>query len=146
MSSTRDLVVSLGFGIGFWVLASFAGAMLDPTHAEPWTTSLMWSLLASAVIAPALLMAYHNARRKSTRRQSADRRKISSQGKATGEAKPFIETAPSAAETLAAEEASAGSRQATLWPEPQSRETGPGSEEAGEWPYIRDDRGQTVAA
>jgi hypothetical protein len=131
MSSTRHLIVSLGFGIGFWVLASFTGAMLDPMRAEPWTTSLMFSLLASAVIAPALLMAYHSARQESAHAQST----------AAGEAKPFVE------------EEAAG-QMTTLWPEPQSQEEQPareysavgGHEDAEEWPQTREDVGQRVAA
>jgi hypothetical protein len=131
MSSPRDLIISLGFGTGFWVLASFTGAMLDPMRAEPWTTSLMFSLLASAVIAPALLMAYHSARQASAH----------AQGAAAAEAKPFVE------------EEAAG-QMTTLWPEPQSQEERPtrehsaagGHEGSEEWPHTREDVGQMVAA
>jgi hypothetical protein len=137
MSSTRHLIVSLGFGTGFWVLASFTGAMLDPMRAEPWTMSLMWSLLASAAIAPALLMAYHSARQASARQQRA----------ATGEAKPFVEKE-------FVEEEAAAEQMTTLWPDPQTREEQPtrehlaagGHEDSEEWPQTREDVDQMVAA
>jgi hypothetical protein len=111
--------------------------MLDPMRAEPWTTSLMFSLLASAVIAPALFTAYHSARRTSARPQGAT----------TGEAKPFVEN------EFVGEEAAVG-QMTTLWPEPQSQEerlthehsAAEGHEGSEEWPQARDDIGQMVAA
>lgn len=85
MSSVRRLVVALGSGVGFWVLATFAGAMLDPARAEPWITSLMWSLLVSTLVAPALLTAYHHDLREPGRREARGRsRRARRRGRRTG--------------------------------------------------------------
>jgi len=141
-SSIRALIVSLSFGIGFWVLASFTGTMLDPAHAEPWTTSLMGSLLASALIAPALLMAYHHARHSAVASHGA----ASSHGDDLGDATPFIDESQSIAE-----EKPAASHQPTLWPEPQrqetspTQETSPVSEDPG-WPHAPENAPQKRAA
>ena len=134
MSPVRRLIVALSSGIGFWVLASFAGTMLDPAHAEPWTTSLMWSLLASALVSPALLMAYHHTTRERT---------AVPHGADAGDATPFVETTPSVGATPGAE------NQTTLWPEPQARPDA--SDRSEEWPWVREDadrelRDRTVAA
>ena len=140
MSSVRRLIVAFGFGIGFWVLASFAGAMLDPAHAEPWTTSLMWSLLVSTLVAPAFLMAYHHDRREPGRREARGRNRGSRRADAgrktgPGETTPFIEETPSVAE-----EAPSG-QQTAPWPEPQDQETwsADGHEDTEDWPQVRED-------
>ena len=138
MSSVRHLVVSLSYGIGFWVLASFTGAMLDPARAEPWTTSLMWSLLAAALIAPALLMAYHHARSSKARAQKASR------GADAGAPKSFIDEPPSIEETPSSADEPA-TQPATLWPEPERQETRPASEASEEWPAVREDARPTAA-
>lgn len=124
MSPVRHLIVAFGFGIGFWVLASFTGAMLDPAHAEPWTTSLMWSLLASTLVAPAFLMAYHHARTD------------------TAETTPFIKETPSVGEGAPSE------RQTASWPEPQAHKTrsSEGHEDTEDWPQMREDVGPMQAA
>ena len=141
MSSARSLVASLSYGIGFWVLASFAGTMLDPARAEPWTTSLMWALLAAALIAPALLVAYHHARNKHAHNNEATRKApslASSRNASAAGPKPFIEETPSIAN-----EDESSRRQGTLWPEPESKETQPASES---WPYVREDVRPQAAA
>jgi hypothetical protein len=147
MSSVRRLIVAFGFGIGFWVLASFAGAMLDPAHAEPWTTSLMWSLLVSTLVAPAFLVAYHHGRREPGRREArgwsrGPRRADAGRKTDPGEATSFIEETPSVAEEVPSEQRTA------LWPEPQDPETRPadGHEDAGDWPQVREDVGAKRAA
>jgi hypothetical protein len=128
MSPVRRLIVALSFGLGFWVLASFAGTMLDPAHAEPWTTSLMWSLLVSALVSPALLMAYHHTGRP----QGAV-----SRGGHAADATPFVEETPSIEATAGAE------NQTTLWPEPQD---GPdASDRSEEWPWTREDADRVAA-
>lgn len=135
MSPVRRLIIALSFGIGFWVLASFAGTMLDPAHAEPWTTSLMWSLLASALVSPALLMAYHHTRRRTVASREVD----------TGDVTPFIQETPSIEAEPHAEEPT------SLWPEPQDRADASASGRSEDWPWTREDavrerRDQTMAA
>jgi hypothetical protein len=146
MSSVRHLVVAFGFGVSFWVLASFTGAMLDPARAEPWTTSLMWSLLASVLIAPALLMAYHHARKESPRREKAPEPALSSRGVKADEAPAFAQETPSLQEPPALEEGPAAQQQTSLWPEPEDHETPSASEEHRDWPQVREDTEQTAAA
>lgn len=112
MSSVRRLIVALGSGVGFWVLASFAGTMLDPARAEPWTTSLMWSLLVSTLVVPALLMAYRHDRREPGRREARGRSRgprRADAGRKTdpGETTPFIEETPSVAEEAPSEQQTA---------------------------------------
>lgn len=55
MLQLHRVIIVLGSGIGLWVLGSFAGTMLNPANAAFWTGSLMWSLLAGVLVAPALL-------------------------------------------------------------------------------------------
>lgn len=55
--TARRLILYASAAVGLWVLASFGGTMLDPARAQLWTGSLMWSLLASLLISPALLVA-----------------------------------------------------------------------------------------
>lgn len=40
---------------GIWLSCSFVGVMFDSARASMWTQSLMWALLASVILAPALL-------------------------------------------------------------------------------------------
>lgn len=42
--------------VGLWVLASFAGTMIDKANGELWTQSLMVSLIASLLVLPAALI------------------------------------------------------------------------------------------
>ncbi len=146
-SSAGALIVSLGFGTGFWVLASFAGTMLDPAHAEPWTTSLIGALLASALIAPALLMAYHHARqRAAASHRAAGSHEVASHKGDLGDATPFVDETPSIDKTQSiAGEKPAPSHQSTLWPEPQRQETSPASEDPG-WPHSPESAPQKRAA
>ena len=41
--------------VGIWLLGSFAGVMFDPPRANLWTQSLMWSMLASVILAPVFI-------------------------------------------------------------------------------------------
>jgi hypothetical protein len=59
MKFIRKLIPLLGILMGLWVIGSFGGVMLNLSNAEFWTTSLMWSLLASLLVMPALVMVYH---------------------------------------------------------------------------------------
>lgn len=62
MLQARRLIFALSVGISIWVLGSFAGTMVDPAHSGFWTSSLMWSLLTSLLLSPALLVAAHHVR------------------------------------------------------------------------------------
>jgi hypothetical protein len=57
--------------VAFWALASFAGTMLDPGHAGFWTQSLMWSLIASMVVAPFFVFSRNQTSRSATTAQAA---------------------------------------------------------------------------
>jgi len=57
MLQARRLIFALSVGISIWVLGSFAGTMVDPAHSGFWTASLMWALLTSLLLSPALLVA-----------------------------------------------------------------------------------------
>jgi len=121
MSKIRRLIIPLSAGIGSWVLISFAGTMLGAPGAEAWTSSLMWALLAAALVAPMLLMANHHA--------SKTDRPVAASNARKGDKKAFVEEG------------------ATLWPEPQGqvRTTGETRSEDG-WPWSREDVDSTVAA
>lgn len=58
MQTAQRILLVLGVLIGLWVLASVAGAFLDSAHPEFWSASLMWSMLSSLLVAPALVMIY----------------------------------------------------------------------------------------
>lgn len=59
MKFIHKLVPILGILMGVWVMGSFGGVMLNLSNAGFWTTSLMWSLLASLLVMPALVFVYH---------------------------------------------------------------------------------------
>jgi len=42
-----------------WVFSSFAGLLINPSNADLWTTSLMWSMIASLLVMPVLVFVYH---------------------------------------------------------------------------------------
>ena len=58
MQTARRLIVALSCTIVLWVFTSVAGALLDPAHAAFWSSSLMWSLLSTLLVAPALVMVF----------------------------------------------------------------------------------------
>jgi hypothetical protein len=58
MQTARRLIVALSSAIVLWVFTSVAGALLDPAHAALWSSSLMWSLLSTLLVAPALVMVF----------------------------------------------------------------------------------------
>ena len=121
MRQLRQFLLILGSVVGTWILGSFAGAMLNPANAAFWSGSLMWSLLAGLLIAPALLVINHASRTapvapRDTSAQEPfvdekDRRTLWPEGSQT--------TAEAASETAAA-----------------SERVGPASGE-DEWPYTR---------
>lgn len=51
----KRLFKVLAWLTGLWLLSSFLGVMFNPSQASLWTQSLMWALLASVILAPALL-------------------------------------------------------------------------------------------
>lgn len=110
MKNVRRLVFYVASAVGVWLLVSFAGAMLDSANAAFWSDSLMWALLSSLIVAPALLMV-HNAFSGSQERTSSRPEPSSDEDQ-----KSFVE-----------EEERGEMR--TLWPEP---ETEPDQED--DWP------------
>jgi hypothetical protein len=65
MLQARRLIFALSTALAVWVLASFAGTMLDPIRSAFWTSSLMWALLTSLLLSPALLVVAHYVRQAS---------------------------------------------------------------------------------
>lgn len=49
------LFQSLAIFVGVWVLGSFLGVMLDPSHKNLWTQSLMWAMLSCVILAPVFI-------------------------------------------------------------------------------------------
>jgi len=64
--------------VGLWVLASFAGTMIDKANGELWTQSLMVSLIASLLVLPAaLILAVRDSEKKAAEaRQEFDSEKF----------------------------------------------------------------------
>jgi hypothetical protein len=106
MKQIRRLILALSGVIGVWVLVSFGGAMVDSGNAAFWSSSLMWALLSSLIVMPALVMVNH-ASTQSAKRAARKR------SEATAEDEPFIQQQEGADEAR------------TLWPEP---------EQEAEWP------------
>jgi len=74
MNTVRKIIIGSFYFIGSWVIASFVGVMFNPSNAGLWTTSLMWSLLASLLVMPGLVLVYHasQARHQKERKVSRD--------------------------------------------------------------------------
>lgn len=51
----KRLFQSLAIFVGVWVLGSFLGVMLDPSHKNLWTQSLMWAMLSCVILAPVFI-------------------------------------------------------------------------------------------
>lgn len=133
MLYARRLIFALSTALGVWVLASFAGTMLDPAHSALWTSSLMWSLLTSLLLSPALLVVAHYVSQAS--RSDWDRRaarwEVGAQGQAAGRSGDD----PKDEERSATESPGAG-------PEPRGQEgewTPPEDVFRDEWPWTRED-------
>jgi hypothetical protein len=104
MKSVRRIILALSSFIGVWVLVSFGGAMFDGANVAFWTSSLMWSLLSSLIVMPALVMvslASDEASKKSARQ-------------APSKQEPFIQEDSDEAHTL--------------WPEPEQKAEWPAQE------------------
>ncbi len=93
MQTAQRILVVLGVLIGFWVLASVAGAFLDPAHPEFWSTSLMWSMLSSLLVAPALVMIYDASDQasKRTRSRPSPQANATPQRASSTTQRPFVE-------------------------------------------------------
>ena len=59
MKIIRKLIPLLAGLVGIWVIGSFIGVMLNLSNADFWTRSLMWSLLASMLVMPGLVVLHH---------------------------------------------------------------------------------------
>jgi hypothetical protein len=117
MKQVRRLIIALSAFIGIWVLVSFTGAMVDSANASFWSSSLMWSLLSSLIVMPALVMVNHastQASRKTAQEQTQTPER---------EQEPFIQE--DADETQ------------TLWPEPEQEASWPSEEQSSEQPPVR---------
>ena len=58
MQTVRRLITVFSCLICVWVFVSVGGAFFDQANAEFWSASLMWSLLSSLLVAPALVFAF----------------------------------------------------------------------------------------
>lgn len=103
MRTVRQIILTLSFLMGLWVIGSFVGVMLNVSNPGFWTTSLMWSLLASVLVMPALVVAHHANTRRATRKAAEQR---------ANQAPPPQEDQPPFVEE---EE-----REGALWPEPEN--------------------------
>lgn len=101
MRVVRKAIIYLSVLMGVWVTASFIGVMFNTANVEFWTTSLIWSLLASIFLMPGFLVAYHMSRRPAKRTAP---RQAQSTTSSTSEQPPFVKD----------EE-----REDALWPEPE---------------------------
>lgn len=63
MKTIRRSIVGLSALMAAWVAISFIGVMFNTGNAGFWTTSLMWSLLASVLVMPTLVIAHHATNR-----------------------------------------------------------------------------------
>lgn len=72
MQVIRKIILGLSVFMGVWVAGSFIGVMFNIGNPEFWTASLMWSLLASVLVMPGLVIAHHariQAERKAARKE-----------------------------------------------------------------------------
>jgi hypothetical protein len=109
MLHARRLIGFICAAVGLWTMTSFAAVMIGAPHAAFWTSSLMWALLASMLLFPALLMAWLGTDT-GPRPRSSDEQRTDEERRP----EPFTDE-PS-----------------LLWPEPQDAPQ-------DEWPYNRED-------
>lgn len=108
MQQVRRLILALSGVIGVWVLVSFGGAMFDSANAAFWSGSLMWALLSSLIVMPALVMVNHAS---ST---SASKKAAQQEAAPDAEQEPFVQDSSDEAQTL--------------WPEPEQEVDWPSQE------------------
>jgi len=89
MKVIRQFILTLSFLMGVWVIGSFVGVMFNAANAGFWTTSLMWSLLASVLVMPALVIMHHANNRRASRK-AAEQQAQSSESPVEQQP-PFIE-------------------------------------------------------
>ena len=133
MLYARRLIFALSTALGVWVLASFAGTMLDTAHSAFWTSSLMWSLLTSLLFSPALLVVAHYVSQAS--RSDRDRRAARWEAGTQGQAARRSVDDPE-------EEDRSATGSPHLGPEPPDQEgewTPPEDVSRDEWPWTRED-------
>jgi hypothetical protein len=118
MKQVRRLILALSTFIGAWVLVSFGGAMFDSANAAFWSSSLMWALLSSLIVMPALVMANH-----ATTQASRKKKKARQQPTPETEQEPFIQEESDEARTL--------------WPEPEQNTEWPAQETTSEQERVR---------
>jgi hypothetical protein len=111
MIYARRLIGFISVAVGLWMLISFAAVMLGAPHTAFWTSSLMWALLASMLLFPALLMAWLGSDRPAGLSRPTHERDGSPD---RPRPEPFADEPSS------------------LWPEPQEPPR-------DEWPYNRED-------
>ncbi len=121
-AQTRRRILLACAAVGLWVLVSFAGTMLDPARAPLWTRSLMWSLLASLLVSPALLVAGPASRLGAAGGADANEADTSTASASTAEA-GAVNSEGSISEGPTSEEAASEAtpfvgKGAQLWPEP----------------------------
>lgn len=117
MRQVRRLIIALSSFIGIWFLVSTVGVMVDSANAALWSSSLMWSLLSSLVVMPALVMVNH-ASTKASRETARKQTQTPEQ-----EQEPFIQE--DSDETH------------TLWPEPEQEAEWPSQETTREQQHVR---------
>lgn len=125
MKSIRRLIFYLASAVGVWLLVSFAGAMVDSGNAAFWSDSLMWALLSSLIVAPALLMVYDAF----SASQEPPSQEAPSQERAS-QARPSSQSQTSRSDDEQApfvEEERGEMR--TLWPQPETEAT-----QEDDWP------------
>lgn len=91
--------------------------MFDSANAALWVDSLMWSLLSSLIVMPALLLVSHAAMKKASRRKKASQTRNQQQA-SSDEEKPFVDRPTRELQTL--------------WPEPEQKNEWPPSDVAQE--------------
>lgn len=112
MQNVRRLIYLLSSLIGLWVLISFAGAMVNASNAEFWTTSLMWALLSCLLVMPALVVINHASSQHDTKQstEASANVQVASAEQAQAEQEPFIKDA---------------GNERTLWPNSEEQEWPP---------------------
>jgi hypothetical protein len=118
MQDVRRVILYLSGVIGVWVLVSFAGTMFDTANAAIWVDSLMWSLLSSLIVMPALLLVSHASMKKGSRRKTPQKTRSQPQSSSNEDQKPFVDKSTRELQTL--------------WPEPEQENEWPPSDVAQE--------------
>lgn len=106
----RRFLTYAATAVGLTMLVSFIGAMFDPARAAIWTQTLMWSAIASVIIAPFFAFAG-----RSIRPMNDPNRELQRTSKA---AQAFLEDEPfSAQKETETEEEPFDTGSHTLWPQ-----------------------------